>query len=128
MTERRRVAITGIGAVTPIGTGREGLWAGLRAEQSAVRTITRFDPEMWRSRNAAQVNDFSAGDYVEGKKAKRLDRFGGFSVACAMQAVADAGIDLASEDRERVGAMRAAARQFERIASGGIVYQPCAQR
>ena len=109
MTERRRVAITGIGAVTPIGTGREGLWAGLRAEQSAVRTITRFDPEMWRSRNAAQVDDFSASDYVEGKKAKRLDRFGGFSVACAMQAIADAGIDLATEDRERVGAMMGSA-------------------
>ena len=109
MTERRRVAVTGIGAVTPIGTGRAGLWAGLRAEQSAVRTITRFDPGMWRSRNAAQVDDFSASDYVEGKKAKRLDRFGGFSVACAMQAIADAGIDLATEDRERVGAMMGSA-------------------
>jgi 3-oxoacyl-[acyl-carrier-protein] synthase II len=109
VAERRRVAVTGIGAVTPIGTGREQLWKGLKAEQSAVRTISRFDPGMWRSQNAAQVNDFAASDYVEGKKAKRLDRFGGFAVACAMQAVADAGLDLATEDRERVGAMMGSA-------------------
>ena len=109
MAERRRVAITGIGAVTPIGTGRAALWNGLRAERSAVKTITRFDPEMWRSRNAAQVDDFAAADYVEGKKAKRLDRFGGFSVACAMQALDDSGIRLESEDRERVGAMMGSA-------------------
>jgi len=109
VAERRRVAITGIGAVTPIGTGRAALWNGLRAERSAVKTITRFDPEMWRSRNAAQVDDFAAADYVEGKKAKRLDRFGGFSVACAMQALDDSGIRLESEDRERVGAMMGSA-------------------
>lgn len=109
MAERRRVAVTGIGAVTPIGTGSEELWAGLRAERSAVRTITRFDPSLWRSRNAAQVNDFSSSDYVEGKKAKRLDRFGGFSVACAKQALADSGINLASENRERIGAMMGSA-------------------
>jgi 3-oxoacyl-[acyl-carrier-protein] synthase II len=109
LAERRRVAVTGIGAVTPIGTGRAKLWEGLRAERSAVRTITRFDPEMWRSRNAAEVNDFNPADYVEGKKAKRLDRFGGFAVACAMQAAADANLDLAAEDRERVGAMMGSA-------------------
>ncbi len=105
MTERRRVAITGIGAVTPIGTGHEGLWSGLRAEKSAIQTVTRFDPELWRSRNAAQVNDFEASDYFEAKKVRRLDRFGSFSVVCALQALADAGLDLATEDRERVGAM-----------------------
>jgi 3-oxoacyl-[acyl-carrier-protein] synthase II len=109
VAERRRVAVTGIGAVTPIGTGRAGLWRGLRAERSAVRTITRFDPGMWRSRNAAQVDDFSPLDYVEAKKAKRLDRFGGFSVACALQAAQDAGLDLATEDRERIGAMMGSA-------------------
>ena len=58
--ERRRVAITGIGAVTPIGTGREGLWDGMRAERSAVGRLTRFDPTIFRSHNAAEVNDFVA--------------------------------------------------------------------
>ena len=105
MVERRRVAITGIGAITPIGSRPDGLWYGLRSERSAVRTVTRFDPSQWRSQNAAEVNDFDPNDYLERRKVKRLERFGTFSIACAKQAIADAGIDLAAEDRERVGAM-----------------------
>jgi 3-oxoacyl-[acyl-carrier-protein] synthase II len=105
VAERRRVAVTGIGAITPIGSRASGLWEGLRAERSAVRTVTRFDPSQWRSQNAAEVNDFDANDYLERKKVKRLERFGTFSIACAMQAMQDAGIDLAAEDRERIGAM-----------------------
>ena len=102
MFERRRVAVTGIGAVTPIGSGRERLWSGLRAERSAVGRLTRFDPAMYRSHNAAEVNDFDAKDYVEAKKVKRLDRYGTFSVACAKQAIEDSGIDMAREDRTAV--------------------------
>jgi 3-oxoacyl-[acyl-carrier-protein] synthase II len=109
VADRRRVAVTGIGAVTPIGLGRQGLWDGLRREQSAVATLTRFDPSAWRSHNAAQVNDFDAADFMDAKRVKRLDRFGAFSVACARQAIGDAGIDLATEDRERVGAMMGSA-------------------
>jgi 3-oxoacyl-[acyl-carrier-protein] synthase II len=89
--------------------GRDGLWDGLRRERSAVSTITRFDPAMWRSRNAAEINDFDALDFIEAKKAKRLDRFSSFSVACARQALDDSGIDLAAEDRERVGVMMGSA-------------------
>ena len=82
MAERRRVAVTGIGAVTPIGIGRERLWEGLRAERSAV-------PDGHPLRSVAcgaattprEVNDFDANDYLERKKAKRLDRFGHFSIA-----------------------------------------------
>ena len=103
--QRRRVAITGIGAITPIGLGREGLWDGLRRERSSVRTITRFDPSMWRSHNAAEVDDFHSGDFIDAKRAKRLDRFGSFAVAAARQAADDAGLDLRTEDSERVGAM-----------------------
>ena len=109
MAERRRVAVTGIGAVTPIGSGRERLWQGLRAERSAVGRLTRFDPSIYRSHNAAEVNDFDGADYIERKKVKRLDRYGTFSVACAKQAVEDAGIDMAQEDRERVGVMMGSA-------------------
>jgi 3-oxoacyl-[acyl-carrier-protein] synthase II len=105
VSDRRRVAVTGIGAVTPIGIGRERLWDGLRAQRSAVRTLTRFDPSRWRSHNAAEVNDFDAADYLEWKKVKRLERFGHFSIACALQAMRDAEIDLATEERERVGVM-----------------------
>jgi 3-oxoacyl-[acyl-carrier-protein] synthase II len=67
VADRRRVAVTGIGAVTPIGIGRERLWDGLRAQRSAVRTVTRFDPSPWRSHNAAEVNDFDAAEYLEWK-------------------------------------------------------------
>ena len=109
MAERRRVAVTGIGAVTPIGSGRERMWNGVRAERSAVGRLTRFDPTIYRSHNAAEVNDFDAKDYVEAKRVKRLDRYGTFSIACAKLAVEDAGLDLAREDRERVGVMMGSA-------------------
>lgn len=106
---RRRVAITGIGAITPIGLTREGLWAGIRAERSAVRTISRFDASPFRSQIAAEVDGFVAGDHMEAKRVKRLDRFGQFSVAASRMAVDDAGLDLAREDRERIGAMMGSA-------------------
>jgi 3-oxoacyl-[acyl-carrier-protein] synthase II len=113
--DRRRVVITGIGAVTPIGLTREGLWDGLRRQRSAVRTVTRFDPSIFRSHNAAEVDDFVPSDHMEAKRAKRLDRFGHFSVATARMALEDAGIDLAREDRERIGAMMG-------TALGGVGY------
>ena len=115
MPDRRRVVITGIGAVTPIGLTREGLWDGLRRQRSAVRTVTRFDPSIFRSHNAAEVDDFVPSDHMEAKRAKRLDRFGHFSVATARMALEDAGIDLAREDRERIGAMMG-------TALGGVGY------
>jgi 3-oxoacyl-[acyl-carrier-protein] synthase II len=105
----RRVVITGIGAVTPIGLTADGLWNGLRSERSAVGTVTRFDPTPWRSQNAAQVNDFHPGDHLDAKKAKRLDRFSQFAVVAAQQALADAALDLDREDRERVGSMMGSA-------------------
>lgn len=109
MIERRRVAITGIGAITPIGLGRAGLWDGLLRERSAVTTITRFDPGLWHSQNAAQVDDFDPADFLETKQARRFDRFSHFSVACAKLALEDARLDLATEDRERVGAIMGSA-------------------
>lgn len=104
MQQRRRVVITGIGAVTPIGITVGGMWEGLRSQRSAIRTISRFDATPFRSHNAAEVRDFDPGDFLERKRAKRLDRFGHFSVACARLAIEDAGLDLAREDRERIGA------------------------
>ena len=106
---RRRVVVTGIGAVTPIGITGRVLWEGVRAERSAVRSLTRFDPSIFRSRNAAEVNDFVATDHLESKRAKRLDRFGHFSVIAARQALEDARIDLATEDRDRIGSMMGSA-------------------
>ncbi len=100
---KRRVVITGIGAVTPIGSTVEGLWDGLKREKSAVAALTRFDPSIFKSHNAAEVNDFDATDWLEKKRAKRLDRYGHFSVATAQMAVADARLDLTKEDRDQIG-------------------------
>ncbi len=110
MTARaRRVDITGIGAVTPLGVGRDALWDGLRAQRSRVRTLTRFDPSPFRTHIGAEVTDFAPADHMEAKRAKRLDRFGHFVVASARLALADAALDLAREDRARVGAMMGSA-------------------
>jgi 3-oxoacyl-[acyl-carrier-protein] synthase II len=103
--EQRRVVITGIGAVTPIGMGVEGLWDGLRRRQSAIRCITRFDPSMFKSRIAGEVAEFSPLDHMEEKRARRLDRFSQFSVAATRMALADAHLDPTAEDPDRVGAM-----------------------
>lgn len=124
----RRVVITGIGTVTPIGVGREGLWDGLRAQRSVVRTVSRFDPSPFRSHVAAEVDDFHPGDFIEARRAKRLDRFGQFAVAAARMALADAGLDPAHEDRSRVGAMMGTAlggvgyaeEQLGRYLTGGL--------
>ncbi|HEU4698329.1 MAG TPA: beta-ketoacyl-ACP synthase II [Gemmatimonadales bacterium] len=125
--EHRRVVITGLGAITPIGLGAEGLWAGLRARRSAVGEITRFDASPFRSRIAAEVRDFVASDHLEERKARRFDRFAQFAVAAARMALADAGLVLAREDRDRVGAMMGTAlggagygeAQHHRFVTGG---------
>src|SRR5688500_9923189 len=104
MQNRRRVVISGIGAVTPIGISVDGMWQGLRSERSAIRNISSFDPTPFRSHNGAEVRDFDPADFLERKRAKRLDRFGHFSVACARLAIEDAELNLAGEDRERIGA------------------------
>jgi 3-oxoacyl-[acyl-carrier-protein] synthase II len=100
----RRVVITGIGAITPIGTGVEGLWHGLRRRESAVRCITRFDPSMFKSRIAGEVPDFSPSDHIEERRIRRLDRFSQFSVAATRMALTDATLDPAKEDLDRIGA------------------------
>jgi 3-oxoacyl-[acyl-carrier-protein] synthase II len=105
MLESRRVVVTGIGAITPIGTGSNQLWTRLREARSAVQCVTRFDPTPFKSRIAAQVNDFVPTDHLEERRARRLDRFGQFSVAATRLALADAGVDLAREDRDTIGAM-----------------------
>jgi 3-oxoacyl-[acyl-carrier-protein] synthase II len=99
----RRVVITGIGCVTPIGTGVEGLWAGLEARRSAVRTVTRFDAAPFRTQMAAEVPDFRPADLLDPKRAKRYDRFSQFAVVSAQLALETACLDLAGEDRDRIG-------------------------
>jgi len=106
---QRRVVITGVGAVTPIGTAADGLWAGLVARRSAVRAVTRFDPTPFRSRIAAEIPDFRPQDHLDAKRAKRLDRFSQLAVTSARFALADAELAPAREDCDRVGAMMGSA-------------------
>jgi 3-oxoacyl-[acyl-carrier-protein] synthase II len=112
---RRRVAITGIGCVTPIGTGVEAFWQGLQARKSAVTRATRFDVEIFRSHCAAEVPDFDASRYIDPRRVKRLDRFSQFAVASAQLALADGALSLDNVDRDRAGAMMG-------TALGGVAY------
>ena len=112
---KRRVVVTGIGAITPIGLGRDGLWNGLRAERSAVGPVTRFDPSPFRSHVAAEINDFVPTDHLDERRSRRFDRFAQFSVVASRMAIEDAGLKLEREDRERVGTMMGSAL-------GGVAY------
>jgi 3-oxoacyl-[acyl-carrier-protein] synthase II len=105
MNDLRRVVITGIGAITPIGLGVDGLWDGLRRRTSAVRCITRFDPTLFKSRIAGEVPDFVPTDHIEERRARRLDRYSQFAIAATRLALVDAALDLAREDPDRIGAM-----------------------
>lgn len=99
----RRVVITGLGAITPIGQTREGLWNGVMREESAVRRITRFDASPFRSQIAAEVTDFDPLEYLPSRKAGRLDRYSQFAIVTALQAVEDAGLNPEAEDGDRMG-------------------------
>ncbi|NLY51264.1 MAG: beta-ketoacyl-ACP synthase II [Firmicutes bacterium] len=97
----KRAVITGIGALTPIGCGREGYFEGLRSARNGIRRITRFDPEPFSTHMAGEV-DFDPAEYVDKKEARRMDRFSQFAVAAATQAVADSGLNT-TENPTRVG-------------------------
>jgi 3-oxoacyl-[acyl-carrier-protein] synthase II len=99
----RRVVITGIGAVTPIGHGADGLWQGVLANRSAVKAIDRFDPSPFPSRIAAQVDDFVAADHLDPRRARRLDRFSAFAVAAARMAVEHAELTPEQRAADRTG-------------------------
>jgi 3-oxoacyl-[acyl-carrier-protein] synthase II len=100
---RRRVVITGIGAVTPIGTGVDALWSGVLADRSAVRPIDRFDASEFPSRIAAQIDDFDPAAHLDARRARRLDRFSALSVTAARLAVEHAGMSLDNGVASRTG-------------------------
>ena len=110
-----RVAVTGIGPITAVGTGHDALLAGLRAARSPIREATRFDPSPWRSRLAAEVDDFDPADFMDAKQVRRLDRFMHFAVGSTALALDDAGIQADDPDPDGV------AVQFG-SALGGIAY------
>jgi 3-oxoacyl-[acyl-carrier-protein] synthase II len=98
MSETFRVAITGIGVVTPIGIGKQELWNGVKRGKSAIKRITRFDPSQFRSHIAAQVDDFDPTSIPgDAKRIRRLDRYSQFALAAGGQALQDAGLDSSDE-------------------------------
>jgi 3-oxoacyl-[acyl-carrier-protein] synthase II len=111
----RRVVITGIGAVTPIGIGKEALWEGVRRGESAVRPISRFDPSELTTQIAAEIRDFDPRDWVEGRALRRTDRYAQFALAATRLALADSRLDLECEDRDEIGV-------YVGSALGGIAY------
>jgi 3-oxoacyl-[acyl-carrier-protein] synthase II len=126
----RRVWITGIGVISPIGTGRDAFWEGVQAATSPVRRIDRFDPSPFRSQVAAQIDDFEPLDHMNAKTARQLDRFSQLTLAAGQLALADAGLEGNTEglDRDRIGVYLGSAlggiayaeRQHERFMERGI--------
>jgi len=99
----RRVVITGLGAVTPLGADVETFWRRLIAGESGVAPIACFDPTGFDVRFAGECTDFDPTDYVDRKQARRLDRFAQFAIGAAVQAARDSGIDFGRENSERIG-------------------------
>ena len=99
----RRVVVTGLGAVTPIGNSVSEYWEGLRTGRNGVAAITLFDASRHPCRFAAEVKDFDPSESIERKEAKRWDRFCQFAVVAAKQAVAQAGLEIQAGPPERVG-------------------------
>ena len=100
---KRRVVVTGLGAVTPIGNTVEEFWKSVREGKCGIGPITRFDTTDYKVHLAAEVKDFNAKDYLDFKTAKRMGRFSHYAIAAAREAVADAGLEMEKEDVYRVG-------------------------
>src|SRR5919204_921456 len=100
---RRRVVITGLGAVTPLGNDVETSWRNLLAGESGAAPITYFDPSDFPVHFACELKEFDPTQWIERKQARRMDRFAQMIVAAARQAESDSGIDIGSEG-DRIGA------------------------
>ena len=98
-----RVVITGIGAITPIGIGKDAFWDGLMAGKNGIDKITRFDAAEYGSQIAGEVKGFEPAEYIDKKESKRMDRYTQFAVAAAKLAIEDAKLDLEKEDHDRIG-------------------------
>ncbi len=101
--ELKRVVVTGLGALTPIGKNISDYWNALATGVSGADFITLFDAEKFRTRFACEVKDFKPEDFIDRKEARRLDRFSQFALVCSEQAIQDAKLDDPSINKDRVG-------------------------
>ena len=100
---KRRVVVTGMGAITPIGNNVEEFWSGIKAGKVGIGPITKFDATDYKASLAGEVKDFVAKDLMDFKAAKRMETFSQYAVAASKEAFADAGLDMEKEDPYRVG-------------------------
>ncbi|MBQ2663648.1 MAG: beta-ketoacyl-ACP synthase II [Clostridia bacterium] len=99
----RRVVITGMGAVTPLGNDVKSFWEGIKSGKNGVSKVTQFDASDLKTQIAAEVKDFEPTDYIDKKEARKMDRFTQLAMVAASEAVADSGLDMEKEDPWRVG-------------------------
>ena len=103
MTEQRRVVVTGLGVVSPVGSTLDSFWAAIQAGENGVGPITYFDTSAFDTKFAGQVKGFNVEDFMTKKEARHMDPFCHYGVAAAKMAVDDSGLDMAKEDATRVG-------------------------
>ena len=100
---KRRVVVTGLGVVSPVGIGVQPAWSNLIAGKSGITRITKFDPSKFSSQVAGEVKDFDVSQYLPAKEARRMDTFIQYGLAAAIEAVKDSGIEATEENAERIG-------------------------
>ncbi len=100
---KRRVVVTGLGAVTPIGNNVGQFWESIKKGMVGIGPITKFDASQYKVKMAAEVKDFSPKDYMDPKSAKRMELFSQYAVAAAKEAFDDSKLDMAKEDPYRAG-------------------------
>ena len=127
MGKNRRVVITGMGAITPIGNSVEEFWNGIKEGKTGFGPITYFDTADYRCKLAAEVKDFDPAQYMDKKSARRMEQFCQYAVAAARQAIADAGLIMEQEDPYMVGcsvgsgigSLQAMEREYDRLKEKG---------
>lgn len=127
MGKNRRVVVTGMGAITPIGNSVEEFWNGIKEGKTGFGSITYFDTADYRCKLAAEVKDFDPTQYMDKKSARRMEQFCQFAVAAAGQAISDAGLDMEQEDPYMVGcsvgsgigSLQAMEREYDRLKEKG---------
>ena len=101
--QKRRVVVTGLGLITPLGTGVEKTWNAVCAGRSGIRRITKFDPSAHACQIAGEVMDFNPADYIEKKDIKKMDTFIHYAVGASQMAVDDSGLKITPDNADRVG-------------------------
>src|SRR5690606_28817904 len=103
LLSRRRVVITGLGIVCPVGNTVAEAWSNITAAQSGITRVTKFDATPFASQIAGEVKNFDIGEYIPTKEARRMDTFIHYGMAAAIQAIKDCGIEVTPDNAERIG-------------------------